>query len=1029
MMRANKENCNFITHYLALIVLFIVVSFGMIDIAQASTYYVSNVAINGYGLGTDTSGCGVTKAAPCLSISYAASGSRTSSYMTDTVVVNPSGTPYIENYNGQGWFDTGYAATITGDPAYCPTSVPTVQGTSTSRLVNIDNGVTSANKQVTQTFACLILDDRNISTGSVLAPHLHPNLILSQVTFINSVVSLTGSFNTGSNVTFDRVTVGPTNASTSALSGFTGSAVQNLTIYGGTFAPNIGSSSIILYYSGSQTTSLTLANDVNGNAPVFSGNAGWGIRINGGTTSLGKISLLSGIFSNAGIGIEIDNATIAPIVGTVTPAIQLKNLNFSVTGSPIFITGVNCTNGARLDIENNTSVGSKLSLINSERCSNSVFNFNNFTSTDGSTDFAVLMDTGPNQQMIGNTFTLNAGNGVHFGDGFWSDGYNNATPTSTQVLGASTSNSCVAQYWYSLAYSSSSRAPVLVGVDLNLAKVGSPTGNITVEFDGDNSGSPGIALSGQTTLSSFPATSLSTTAVWTRFMSVAALTDPANTKLWAKICYTGTIDGSNYVTLGRTAITTGATGSISGTTLTVSNAGTGQFSVGQTLYSTAGSSISGGTTITALGTGTGGTGTYTVSPSQSVSSATITAYAGNINGNAATYNGTTWTQDTSHTLNVYTLTGWYGYMTNWIYANNTMLYAYTSTSEIESFNSGPVSHGTFANNIISGINGTGSSGYGVIMKGTGYFDPIPTIVRGNLVWISNGNYGAYYAKYAQNVNFFNNFALNTSPTAGGSDLSIGQDVTTAINPLQANNIVAKNNVFVVNSTGTNAIQYNGTPTFTTDYNALYVPVGNTGSNINTYTAYSLSGWTAATGNDSHSISIDPALPCEFMPTSFSCLIPQTGSPVLSAGTPGAVVDVYNNPYKLIAPDMGIIASPPPGSTILRIETTSATTVDAYVFNTSGLVWNAWNAAFETYNSLNVAQYAISLKQSGVSSLWFGSMPSVPYGNYYVSYRNRTGFAPNITDMIISDVGAVTQVQWLGTGVMQPQVTIPSVTSN
>lgn len=64
------------------------------------------------------------------------------------------------------------------------------------------------------------------------------------------------------------------------------------------------------------------------------------------------------------------------------------------------------------------------------------------------------------------------------------------------------------------------------------------------------------------------------------------------------------------------------TGSISGTTLTVTAVTNGHLSVGLTL---SGSGVTGGTTITGLGTGTGGTGTYTVSASQTVASTTITA--------------------------------------------------------------------------------------------------------------------------------------------------------------------------------------------------------------------------------------------------------------------------------------------------------------------------------------------------------------------------------------------------------------------
>jgi hypothetical protein len=67
------------------------------------------------------------------------------------------------------------------------------------------------------------------------------------------------------------------------------------------------------------------------------------------------------------------------------------------------------------------------------------------------------------------------------------------------------------------------------------------------------------------------------------------------------------------------------TGSISGTTLTVTAVASGTVTVGQVL---SGTGITSGTLITALGTGTGGNGTYTVQTSQTASSTTITASGG-----------------------------------------------------------------------------------------------------------------------------------------------------------------------------------------------------------------------------------------------------------------------------------------------------------------------------------------------------------------------------------------------------------------
>ncbi len=66
------------------------------------------------------------------------------------------------------------------------------------------------------------------------------------------------------------------------------------------------------------------------------------------------------------------------------------------------------------------------------------------------------------------------------------------------------------------------------------------------------------------------------------------------------------------------------TGSISGTTLTVTAVASGILGIGETL---SGTGVTAGTTITALGTGTGGAGTYTVSASQTVASEPLTSYA------------------------------------------------------------------------------------------------------------------------------------------------------------------------------------------------------------------------------------------------------------------------------------------------------------------------------------------------------------------------------------------------------------------
>lgn len=89
----------------------------------------------------------------------------------------------------------------------------------------------------------------------------------------------------------------------------------------------------------------------------------------------------------------------------------------------------------------------------------------------------------------------------------------------------------------------------------------------------------------------------------------------------------GTYTVSDSQTVASTSINSTAapaivTGSISGTTLTVSAVTSGTLKIGQTIE---GTGITDGTIITAFGTGSGGAGTYTVSASQTVSSTTVYA--------------------------------------------------------------------------------------------------------------------------------------------------------------------------------------------------------------------------------------------------------------------------------------------------------------------------------------------------------------------------------------------------------------------
>ncbi len=96
------------------------------------------------------------------------------------------------------------------------------------------------------------------------------------------------------------------------------------------------------------------------------------------------------------------------------------------------------------------------------------------------------------------------------------------------------------------------------------------------------------------------------------------------------------------------SVATGVTGSISGTTLSVTAIASGTISVGDVI---GGTGVTAGTYVTALLTGTGGIGTYTVSATQSISSESLTVNAPGVTYNAqlnafVVWSGTTGTTST-----------------------------------------------------------------------------------------------------------------------------------------------------------------------------------------------------------------------------------------------------------------------------------------------------------------------------------------------------------------------------------------------
>jgi len=139
----------------------------------------------------------------------------------------------------------------------------------------------------------------------------------------------------------------------------------------------------------------------------------------------------------------------------------------------------------------------------------------------------------------------------------------------------------------------------------------------SVVISGDTSGAitlAALAVAGTNTIT-LPAN--------TGNMVVDTATQTLTNKTLTSPTFGGTPAGVGVLTSGTSVstATTAFTASISTTTMTVTAVASGTIAVGQVI---AGTGVTAGTTITALGTGTGGVGTYTVNVSQTVTSTAIT---------------------------------------------------------------------------------------------------------------------------------------------------------------------------------------------------------------------------------------------------------------------------------------------------------------------------------------------------------------------------------------------------------------------
>ncbi|MCX6231701.1 MAG: hypothetical protein NTZ33_09175, partial [Bacteroidetes bacterium] len=184
--------------------------------------------------------------------------------------------------------------------------------------------------------------------------------------------------------------------------------------------------------------------------------------------------------------------------------------------------------------------------------------------------------------------------------------------------------------------------------------------NVTI--DGLNTGGNGLTIGNQAPGSTYTI-SLINDASFNTFTKTT-ITGAGSTLGYGIVNFgLGTVSGNDNNNINNCNISAptiaGAvfTGSISTTTLTVTAMTSGVIQVGSTLT---GTGVTAGTIVTAIVSGTGGIGTYTITPSQTVASTTITATSG-FAANSIFSLGTSNTIDNSNnTINANNISDFYG---------------------------------------------------------------------------------------------------------------------------------------------------------------------------------------------------------------------------------------------------------------------------------------------------------------------------------------------------------------------------------
>ncbi len=519
-----------------------------------ATYYVSNLALNGYSLGVDTNN-GTSITTPFLTIAHAVSVMATTG---DTCIINPTSTsatsanhPYVET-SGSGYLDLGAKKnTIQADPAYTASYFVVIQSSSGARVIN------SSDASATMGYLIdLVLDCQGTTSKSCITPHSTGNFTYTRCKGVNATTFAAflniATGGTTSNYFINQYTndstfagqlfiVGGANGNvtvdrstwSSAQQMFTTGSGTNVTLKGGTYSNTTTNLSAIVFGVAATTSgNFTLTAGSDGSRATFPAGTYFPVQFAG---IVGQITMNSFDITNTlgGVTFPLSDATLS-----IPTAAVLTNFTFTM--------GTNTTNGMWFGANENTACPS----------------VSGATLTNSSTTLNVdplYINNGFGAAVIYNNTVVNNG-GQHSiavgNDGFHTDVQNIVTTTGNKNLGDTSANTYVDQFLTTTAITYSHYS-YLGSFIVNLLKTGSPTGTINCSCYLDNAGVPGTLVETASTVLS--ASSLTTSAQPFQFNFANRTKVNPSTKVHLVLSYTGTIDGTNYVLIQEnTTVTAGS---------------------------------------------------------------------------------------------------------------------------------------------------------------------------------------------------------------------------------------------------------------------------------------------------------------------------------------------------------------------------------------------------------------------------------------------------------------------------------------